>query len=253
MGNQLPLTERGIAAPTLQPVGWIQMPLGTDVGLGKGDIVLGPSTPMQMGTVRLCGLRHIPASGLEVVYLRFWATVCKTVRPMLSDRCPVCLSCLSCLSVTLVHCGQTVGQIQMKLGTRVGLGPGHIVLDGEPAPKKGHSPPPTFGPCLLWPNGWMDQDATCYKGRPRPRPHCVASGPSSPFQKGHSPCPQFRPMYIVAKRSPISATVEYLLPIFPLFQQKYFLLCQNPNTAFQGHRGSRVHCKSDNISETVTV
>ena len=30
----------------------------------------------------------------------------ETVRPMLSDRCPVCLSCLS---VTLVYCGQTVG------------------------------------------------------------------------------------------------------------------------------------------------
>jgi len=30
----------------------------------------------------------------------YWANVCKTVRPMLSDRCPVCpvLSCLSCLS-----------------------------------------------------------------------------------------------------------------------------------------------------------
>jgi len=28
----------------------------------------------------------------------FWATGCKTVRPMLSDRSPVCLSvCLSCL------------------------------------------------------------------------------------------------------------------------------------------------------------
>jgi len=34
----------------------------------------------------------------------FWATVCKTVRPMLSDRCPVCLIVLSCLSVTFVHC-----------------------------------------------------------------------------------------------------------------------------------------------------
>jgi len=31
----------------------------------------------------------------------------------------------------------------MKLGTQVGLGPGHIVLDGDPAPPppKGHSPP----------------------------------------------------------------------------------------------------------------
>ena len=41
---------------------------------------------------------------------------------------------LSCLSVTFVHCGQTVGQIKMKLGVQVGLGPGHIVLDGNPAP-----------------------------------------------------------------------------------------------------------------------
>jgi len=31
----------------------------------------------------------------------------------------------------------------MKLGTQVGLGPGHILLDGDPAPppSKGHSPP----------------------------------------------------------------------------------------------------------------
>jgi len=104
-----------------------------------------------------------------------------------------------------------VGWIKMKLGAQIGLGPGHIVLDGDPAPPpqrahpqflahicyrkmtgwikmslgrevglgpKGHcvtwgpsSPPrktvqstPIFGPCLLWPNGWMDQDATWYGG-----------------------------------------------------------------------------------------
>jgi len=28
----------------------------------------------------------------------------------------------------------------MPLGMEVGLGPGHIVLDGDPAPSKGHSP-----------------------------------------------------------------------------------------------------------------
>jgi len=32
---------------------------------------------------------------------------------------------------------------------------------------------------LLWPNGWMHQDATWYGSRPRPRPHCVRWGPSS--------------------------------------------------------------------------
>ena len=44
------------------------------------------------------------------------------------------LSVLSVLSVTLVYCGQTVGRFKMKLGTLVGLDPGHIVLDGDPAP-----------------------------------------------------------------------------------------------------------------------
>jgi len=72
----------------------------------------------------------------------------------------VCLSvCHFCLSVTLVYCGQTVGWIKIKLGMQVGLGPVHTVLDGDPAPPKG-AQPPIFGPCLLYPNGWMDKDAT---------------------------------------------------------------------------------------------
>ena len=73
-----------------------------------------------------------------------WATVCKTVRHMLSDRClSVCPVLSVCLSATFVHCGQTVGRIKMKLGMQVGIGPGHIVLDGDPAlpPPKGHNPP----------------------------------------------------------------------------------------------------------------
>jgi len=35
--------------------------------------------------------------------------------------------------VTLVYCGQTVGWIKMTLGTYVGLGPGDILLDGDPS------------------------------------------------------------------------------------------------------------------------
>jgi len=62
---------------------------------------------------------------------------------MLSDRCRFCLSVLS---VTLVHCGQMVGWIKMKLGMQVGLSPGHTVLDREPAP------PPQRGRALnFWP------------------------------------------------------------------------------------------------------
>jgi len=75
--------------------------------------------------------------------LPFWATVGKAIRsfalrPMLSDRCLVCL-------VTLVCCGQTVGWIKMPLGTEIGLGPCDIVLwGGDWGPS-----PPLFGTCLL--------------------------------------------------------------------------------------------------------
>jgi len=50
---------------------------------------------------------------------------------------------------------QTAAWIKMPLGMEVGLDPGDFVVDGDPA-----HPPPIFGPCLLWPNGWMHQDTT---------------------------------------------------------------------------------------------
>ena len=64
----------------------------------------------------------------------------------------------------------------------VGLGPGHILLDGDPAPlpQKG-AEPPIFGPFLLWPNGRMDQDATWYGGRPQRRGICIRWRPSPLF------------------------------------------------------------------------
>jgi len=56
----------------------------------------------------------------------------------------------------------------------------------------------TFRPCLLWPNGWMDQDDTWHDGKRRPGQYCVRCGPSS-IHKGHS-LPKFRPMSVAAKR-----------------------------------------------------
>ena len=98
-----------------------------------------------------------------------------------------------------VYCGQTAGWMQLVLGMEVGLGPRHIVLDGDPAPlqKTDAEPPPIFGPFLLWPrplsvvakgldrlrcHGWMHRDATWYGGRPQTRRLCVRWGPS--------PCPK---------------------------------------------------------------
>jgi len=71
--------------------------------------------------------------------------------------------------------------MKLPLGRKVGLDPGHIVLDGDttPSPKK-EAEPPIFGPCLLWPNRCMDQDATWYGARLRPRPHYDRWGPSCP-------------------------------------------------------------------------
>jgi len=58
--------------------------------------------------------------------------------------------------------------------------PSDIVSDGDPAPptEKGTAASPLSrftdaavnrGPCLLWRNGWIVQDATWYGGRPRYR------------------------------------------------------------------------------------
>jgi len=224
----------------------------------------------------------------------FGATVCKTVRPMLSDRCPVCSVCLPCLSVCLsvcdvgvlwpnggtdqdktwhagrprpwqhyvrwgptfpspkggigapqflahtccgqmaagikmplgmevgfspatvldgdparfpqkgggpppkfsahVNCGQTAGWIKIVVGMEVGLSQGNFMSDGDPSrPQKGaRAPSPIFGPCRLWPYGWMHQDTTWYGVRPHPRGFCVPWGPSPLLKKGPEP-PIFGP------------------------------------------------------------
>jgi len=63
-----------------------------------------------------------------------WATVCKTVRPMLSDRCLSPCPVLLVLYITLAYCDQMVGWIKTKLGVEVGLGLDDIVLDEDPTP-----------------------------------------------------------------------------------------------------------------------
>jgi len=54
-------------------------------------------------TVQVTVSKQLRLSCTVTVTVHFWATVCKGMRPMLSDRCP------SLLSVTLLYCGQTVG------------------------------------------------------------------------------------------------------------------------------------------------
>ena len=83
--------------------------------------------------------------------------------------------------------GQTAGWMKMPLGMEVGHSPGDFVFDGDPAtPEKG-THHPIFGPCLLWRNGWMDQDATWHGPKPRRRRRCVRWGRSSPLKGAQPP------------------------------------------------------------------
>ena len=102
-----------------------------------------------------------------------------------------------------VCCGQTAGWIKMPHGREIGPGPGDIVLDGDlesAPPKRAQQSPSTSDPCLLWPNGWTDQNATWYRGRPWPRPHYLRWGlKNSSLPPKKSTTSNFWPISVVAK------------------------------------------------------
>jgi len=83
--------------------------------------------------------------------------------------------------------------------------PGHIVLDCNPAPPKGHSPQFSEHDRCGQTAGWIKIPLGTEVGL-GPR-DCVRWGLSSP-QRGTAP--NFQPMSIVAKWSPTSATAELL-------------------------------------------
>jgi len=58
-----------------------------------------------------------------------------------------------------VYCGQKAAWVKVPLGKAVGIGPGDIVLDGDPATptESGTAGRPLFGPYLLWQNGRLFQ------------------------------------------------------------------------------------------------
>ena len=77
----------------------------------------------------------------------------------------------------------------MSLGMKLGLGQGDFVLVGRPyaPPPQTGAESPIFGPCLLRPNGWMNEAGTWHGGRAQPRRLCVRWGPNALPQKGAEP------------------------------------------------------------------
>jgi len=135
-------------------VGWIKMKLVIGVGLGPGHIVLdGDPTPLpQKG--------HSPQFWpMSVVAKRLDGSRCHLVwwSALARQHCVRWGPCSSSQNrghgtpqfSADVYCGQTARWIKMPPGTEVNLGPGHIVLDGDPAPPPNGAQPPIFGPCLL--------------------------------------------------------------------------------------------------------
>jgi len=160
------------------------------------------------------------------VYCCFWVTVCKTVRHMLSDHCPVCLSVCNVgalwgTAVTAPH--GCMYQDATWYGGRPR--PRRLCIrwrPRSPSPKRGQTPQ-IFGPCLLWPNGRMDQDGNWHKNRPQPRQSLspgdfVLDGDPAPLShKGVEP-PIFRPTFIVAT---IVISLEYCTVVIGLFKFEF--------------------------------
>jgi len=111
--------------------------------------------------------------------------------------CLSCLLCLSVLSVMVVYCGQTVGWIKVKLGMQVGLGPAHIVLNGDPAhaSQKGYSPPFSAHACCGQTATWIKMPLGMEVGLGLG--HIALDGTKLPPQRGTAALPSFGPMSIL--------------------------------------------------------
>ena len=102
----------------------------------------------------------------------------------------------------LVYCGQTVGWIKMKLGMQVGLGLGHIVLDGDPVPPPPKGAEPQLSAHIFRGQmaGWIKMPLDMEE-RLSPGDFVLDGDSASPPQKGGGALlPNFQPMSIVAKR-----------------------------------------------------
>ena len=119
----------------------------------------------------------------------------KTVRSMQLDHC---LSILSVCDAGVLWPDGWMHQDETWHGGRPRPWP-HCVRCGPIFPKRGTAP--VFGPCLLWPNGCMDQDTLVYRWASDLATLCSMRTQTSPKRAQPS---NFWTMSGVAKRLPIS-------------------------------------------------
>ena len=93
-----------------------------------------------------------------------------------------------------MYCGQTVGCTRMPLGTEIGLGPGDIMLQGDPAlPTARGTAPTTFRPTLLWHGRLSQQLLSSF---------CTAHGRASLYFTMGRPLPSKLPLPIGIRTPP---------------------------------------------------
>jgi len=116
------------------------------------------------------------------LFFNFWATVYKTVRPMLSVHC---LSVyLSVCDVGVLWPNGWIDQDETWHAGRSRRWP-HCVRWGPTCSSPKAAQPPIFGLYLLRPNGYMDQDATWHGARLGPGDF-VLDGDPAPLPKRHT-------------------------------------------------------------------
>jgi len=200
-----------------QMAGWIKIALGMEVGLGPAHIVLHGDTASlhnKGGRARPQFSAHLYCGQMAgCIKMPLGMKVRLSQCDFMLDGDPALYPKRGAAPLNFRHMSMwpTAAWIKMPPGTEVGLDLREIVFDVDPATpeKRAHPPHPIFGPCRLWPNAWIDEDAAWYGSRPRPRPHRIKRGPSS-CERGTaarlflSPC-------LLWSRMPISATAELLL------------------------------------------
>jgi len=129
----------------------MKLVLGMEVGMSPGDFVLdGDPVPLpnfrsiSIVAKRLDALRcHLVLMFDVVVYCNLANQPCEP--PPTPHKGGGATSPI----FGHVYCGQMAGWMKPPLGTEGDLGPGHIVLDGVPAPAKGAQQLPSFRPVSI--------------------------------------------------------------------------------------------------------
>jgi len=113
------------------------MLFGMEVGFGASNFVLdGDAAPTQFSARVYCG----QTAGWIEIQDSIWHGCGPRSRRHCARWGSSSLSKRGQSPQFPAHCDQTAGWIKMPLGTEVGLDPGNVVLDGDPAPPKKGKP-----------------------------------------------------------------------------------------------------------------